>query len=402
MRILEPIMLSAEFILISLLLLGLSFGIGLLSGRQRSEIKSDSQAPTLPGLKAAVATDHRWVDALPDAALLLDSRRRVLKANRAYSDTLGPIPSGAHIELYLRQPQVLDAIEEAAREQKAAERELLLLSPQERIFLVRISPLDDLQGFLITLHDTTRARLTDRMRVDFVANASHELRTPLATLIGFIETLQTGAAEDEPVRNKFLGIMDSEAQRMVRLIDDLLSLSRIELDKYVRPATPLKLRPVIDDVQGSLLMRLKDDERALVIDVPADLPDVVADRDQIIQVLHNLISNAIKYGRSGTAIVIAAQRQSDEMISLSVADEGEGIAPEYVPRLTERFYRVDTARSREMGGTGLGLAIVKHIVERHRGTLAIESQPGKGTTVIFSLPVASVESASAATHNASG
>jgi two-component system, OmpR family, phosphate regulon sensor histidine kinase PhoR len=398
-RCLPVTMSSTEIIIWSLLAGGACLGFGIWLGRRKSETRSEQPAITMARQQVAAPADLGWVDALPDAAIVLDARRRVMKANAACSNTLGPIPKGASIELYLRQPQVIDALDEAARNTAPAERELVLLSPRERMFLLRVSPLKYSQGFLVTLHDMTRARLTDRMRVDFVANASHELRTPLATLIGFIETLQTGAAEDETVRDKFLGIMNSESQRMVRLIDDLLSLSRIELDKYVRPATPLKLRAVIEDVQGSLLMRLKDDGRALAIDVPANLPDVVADRDQIIQVLHNLVSNAIKYGRSGTAIVVTAQRKDADMISLSVADEGDGIAPEFVPRLTERFFRVDTARSREMGGTGLGLAIVKHIVERHRGTLAIESQPGKGTTVQFSLPVASVESVSAAAHN---
>ncbi len=382
------------------LLTGLGcLGLGLFAGRHFGPA-SEATAPAPPGERPAPPfADHGWVDALPDAAILLDERRRVLKANSACRAILGLIPPGANIELYLRQPQVFEAIEDAVQLQTAAERELVLLSPRERMFQLRVVPVTPQQHLLISLHDMTRERLTDRMRVDFVANASHELRTPLATLIGFIETLQTGAAEDDSVRDKFLGIMNSEAQRMVRLIDDLLSLSRIELDKYVRPATPLALRAVIEDVQGSLLMRLKDDARVLSILLEDGLPDVVADRDQIIQVLHNLISNAIKYGRHGTAITIRAQRADDAMIMLSVADEGDGIAPEFVPRLTERFYRVDTARSRELGGTGLGLAIVKHIVERHRGALSIESQTGQGTSVHFTLPIASAESISAAAQH---
>jgi two-component system, OmpR family, phosphate regulon sensor histidine kinase PhoR len=335
-----------------------------------------------------------WVDNLPDSAIILNQRRRVIKANAGSVAILGPIPEGANIDLYLRQPQALEALDEALQLGTVAERELLLLSPHERIFQIRAAAFDTY--CLVTLHDMTRQRLTDRMRVDFVANASHELRTPLATLIGFIETLQTGAAEDAPTRDRFLTIMNSEAQRMVRLIDDLLSLSRIELDKYVRPIAPLALTPVVEDVHNSLLMRLSDDSRNLFINIPDNLPDVVADRDQILQVLHNLINNAIKYGRSGTAINIDLAIIDAETIELCVRDEGDGVLPEHIPRLTERFYRVDTARSREMGGTGLGLAIVKHIVERHRGQLRIESEFSKGTAIRFTLPIASAASVAAA------
>jgi two-component system, OmpR family, phosphate regulon sensor histidine kinase PhoR len=376
-------------------------GLGLLAGRRWADASTKSLPDPAVVPAPGPAQDHGWVEALPEVAILLDARRRVVRTNAACRTILGLIPLGANIDLYLRQPQAVEAIDDARRTQAVAECELVLLSPRERMFQLRVVPLDQ-QQLLISLRDMTRERLTDRMRVDFVANASHELRTPLATLIGFIETLQTGAADDESVRDKFLGIMNSEAQRMVRLIDDLLSLSRIELDKYVRPATPLKLPAVIEDVQSSLLMRLKDDARVIDISLQPGLPDVVADRDQIIQVLHNLISNAIKYGRHGTPIRIHALCVDDNMIRVSVTDEGEGIAPEFVPRLTERFYRVDTARSRELGGTGLGLAIVKHIVERHRGVLSIDSQPGKGTSVRFTLPIASAETISAAAQHQSG
>jgi two-component system phosphate regulon sensor histidine kinase PhoR len=233
------------------------------------------------------------------------------------------------------------------------------------------------------------------MRVDFVANASHELRTPLATLSGFIETLQGPAAEDEPARRRFLDIMAREAARMSRLIDDLLSLSRIELDKHVRPVMRLDLGAVIADVGKTLAMRLESDQRQLIIDEPAPLPPVIGDRDQLLQVLHNLVSNALKYGRSGTPITVRAVAEpappgGQPMVRLTVCDQGEGIAAEHLPRLTERFYRVDSVRSRTMGGTGLGLAIVKHIVERHRGVLEITSVLGEGSRISFTLPQASV------------
>jgi two-component system phosphate regulon sensor histidine kinase PhoR len=223
------------------------------------------------------------------------------------------------------------------------------------------------------------------MRADFVANASHELRTPLATLIGFIETLQGPAGSETNIRERFLGIMSREANRMARLVDDLLSLSKIEMDKHVAPSTPLDIRPLLKEVGNTLAMRLEADSRFIKLSLPDELPQVFADRDQILQVLHNLVSNALKYGRSGTPITVQAVADAT-YVTLSVTDQGEGIPPEHLPRLTERFYRIDTARSRDLGGTGLGLAIVKHIVERHRGILQIRSQLGEGTTVTISFP----------------
>ncbi len=370
-------------------LIPLAFGIGLglvaayVWQQQRRTAPEPLPAP-IPAMMEPV--DFTWLDAMADAAILLNRQRRVLKTNAQCMAMLGLIPTGATIEHYLRQPLALEALDEAISHHKTSERDLVLLTPHERIFQMRVVAFDDY--VLVTLHDISRERLMDRMRVDFVANASHELRTPLATLIGFIETLQTGAADNVPTRERFLHIMSSEAQRMVRLIDDLLSLSRIELDKYIRPTAFVNLKPVIEEVRNTLLMRLRDEQRVLTINFDDTVINVVADRDQIMQVLHNLISNAIKYGRQGSAITIAAQAIDTSTVEICVQDEGDGIALEHLPRLTERFYRVDTARSREMGGTGLGLAIVKHIVERHRGQLRIDSRPGKGTSVRFTLPLA--------------
>jgi two-component system phosphate regulon sensor histidine kinase PhoR len=229
------------------------------------------------------------------------------------------------------------------------------------------------------------------MRVDFVANASHELRTPLATLAGFIETLQGPAANDSAARTRFLDVMASEAARMTRLIDDLLSLSRIELDKNIRPRETIGIQSVIEEIRAAFAVALEADGRDLRIQVEETLPRVVADRDQLIQVLQNLLSNALKYGRAGTPITLSVRQGESPhgaVLRFTVEDVGEGIPAEHVPRLTERFYRVDTGRSRRLGGTGLGLAIVKHIVERHRGVLGISSVEGKGTRVEFTIPVA--------------
>lgn len=338
------------------------------------------------------------VDALGDPALLVGGDLRVIAANAAARALFGERVVADDLRLVLRHPAVLDAVRIAPAEAQPVEREVVGLGTHNGAYRVRVAALGPDgpgQRLLLTFSDVTQARLTERMRVDFIANASHELRTPLATLLGFIETLQGPAAEDEPARRRFLEIMGREAARMARLIDDLLSLSRIELDKHLRPQTALTVAPLIADVGRTLAMRLEADRRRLVIAAAEPLPAVVADRDQILQVLHNLASNALKYGRSGTAITIAADVVAadgrEPMLRIAVGDEGDGIAPEHLPRLTERFYRIDTSRSRSMGGTGLGLAIVKHIVERHRGTFEIVSRPGVGTTVAFTLPLASTE-----------
>lgn len=332
-------------------------------------------------------TSERFgVDVLPDPALLVGTGFRVLADNAPARALFGDRLLGQDLRLVLRHPAVLDTVREAFADNHAAEREVAGLGAHDNAFRVRAAPAGE-GRLLLGFTDITQARLTERMRVDFVANASHELRTPLATLTGFIETLQGPASEDEKARERFLEIMAREAGRMSRLIDDLLSLSRIELDKYVRPQVALALPPLIADVARTLAMRLSADERHLVIEPADELPEVVADRDQILQVIHNLISNSLKYGRTGTPIRVRAERDG-KAVKVTVSDEGDGIAAVHLPRLTERFYRVDTSRSRVLGGTGLGLAIAKHIVERHRGELGIISRQGEGTQVSFTLPIA--------------
>ncbi len=339
------------------------------------------------------------VDALGDPALIVGGDLRVVAANAAARRLFGDRVVADDLRLVLRHPAVLDAVRTAAAAAAPIEREVIGLGVDNGAYRVRVAALrsdgaEAGERLLVTFVDITQARLTERMRVDFIANASHELRTPVTTLLGFIETLQGPAADDEPARHRFLEIMHREAARMSRLIDDLLSLSRIELDKHVRPQTALDVAPLIADVGRTLAMRLEADQRRLAIRLADDLPAVTADRDQVLQVLHNLVSNALKYGRSGTPITVAAatvDTAGAPMVRITVGDQGDGIAPEHLPRLTERFYRIDTSRSRSMGGTGLGLAIVKHIVERHRGTFDIVSKPGEGSAVSFTLPLASRE-----------
>lgn len=349
--------------------------------------------------------DKISVEALAEPALVVAGDVAVA-ANTAARRLFGDRVAGSDLRLTVRHPVVLDAIAEARSDHVAVEREISGIGGGNSAW--RLHAIDAGEGrVLVLFDDITQTRLTERMRVDFVANASHELRTPLATLSGFIETLQGPAAEDEPARERFLDIMALEAGRMSRLIDDLLSLSRIELDKHVRPVAQLELPGVIADVRKTLAMRLEADERQLIVDEQGPLPAVIADRDQILQVLHNLVSNALKYGHTGTPITVRAAAEPARpgvpaQVRITVIDQGDGISPEHLPRLTERFYRVDSQRSRKMGGTGLGLAIVKHIIERHRGRLDISSQQGEGTTVSFSLPQAAPEPRAGPNRDAAG
>jgi two-component system phosphate regulon sensor histidine kinase PhoR len=234
------------------------------------------------------------------------------------------------------------------------------------------------------------------MRVDFIANASHELRTPLASMIGFVETLQGPAREDPEARVQFLDIMHAQAGRMSRLVEDLLSLSRIESNEHTRPTDAISLPAVLDGVKAGLAIAAQRQNITLSLSCEPDLPAVRGDSDQIAQVAQNLVENAIKYGRPDSIVTIHAYQPSDvplafpdtdiRVVSFAVSDQGQGIPKSDLPRLTERFYRVDAARSRELGGTGLGLAIVKHIVTRHRGALTIKSEPGVGSTFMVALP----------------
>jgi two-component system, OmpR family, phosphate regulon sensor histidine kinase PhoR len=243
---------------------------------------------------------------------------------------------------------------------------------------------------LLTFRDLTPLRRVEEMRADFVANASHELRTPLAALSGFIETLQGSARDDAKARERFLAIMQEQARRMARLIDDLLSLSRIELNAHRRPDTPADLVPILRQVVDSLQTLARD--RGVTVNIEAAGPLLVpGDRDELVRVFENLVENALKYGATGKRVdiklALAAAADDEQEATVSVRDYGPGIAPEHLPRLTERFYRVDVRESRAQGGTGLGLALVKHILNRHRGRLTIESAPGAGATFIVHLPV---------------
>jgi len=309
----------------------------------------------------------------------------VIMSNAAARDVFGVAIEGVDVRQVLPHPAVIERLVRG-KLRTPDEVEVAGLGGSRRHWLARLAPLDD-GSILVRLIDRNEARAAEQMRVDFVANASHELRTPLSTVIGYSETLrESDAGMDDETRAKFLAVVHDEARRMQRVVEDLISLSRIEAEKFTTPTEPVDIAPMIDVAVESAARMAADRGSKLKCNVASDLPPISADRGQILQVLDNLITNALRYGEPGTPVSITA-RLDGGMVHVEVADKGEGIPPEHIPRLTERFYRVDTSRSRGLGGTGLGLSIVKHIVERHRGRLTIESVVGKGTTIHVLLPI---------------
>ena len=340
-----------------------------------------------------LAAAEAVIAAVPDPLILLDERRRIVRFNGQAAAVLDSAPGLRDLAASIRNPAVLAAADAVLHGEAARVVDFTVTVPVERLLRARFARIDrpSLDGAVavLTLHDITELKRAEQMRADFIANASHELRTPLATLIGFIETLRGAAREDVEARDRFLAIMHQQSSRMARLVEDLLSLSRIELNEHLMPRNRVGLAPLLRHVAEALELRAGERGMCIRLNFRLDLPDVLGDRDELAQVFQNLVDNAIKYGRSGTEIAIRADvvsrpspggdSGSTSFVSIAVRDCGEGIAREHLSRLTERFYRVDTARSREMGGTGLGLAIVKHILNHHRGYLEIESTPGTGS-----------------------
>jgi two-component system phosphate regulon sensor histidine kinase PhoR len=384
---------------ICLALAATAAGAALLAG---SRARAAAGLPPVVTIGSDIAVSSPMMrsvfEQVPDAIMLLDRNGRALFANRAMRQVIGTTEvERKHVSALLRIPAVLEAVEKATRTGKPESLEFSFRVPVEQFYEAYIARAD--MGSSVTvvvLHDLTAAKKAEQMRADFVANASHELRTPLAAVSGFIDTLRGHARDDAEAREKFLGIMSVEAGRMRRLIDDLLSLTRIELNEHVRPSNIIGLEDVVRDAASALSPLAEIDGMDIEIAHAEDLPPVRGDRDELIQLFQNLIHNAIKYGKEKGKVVVSfgktpspGGRNADDFVFASVKDDGEGISADAIPRLTERFYRVDVKRSRERGGTGLGLAIVKHILNRHRGRLQIESQAGEGSTFTVFLPVAS-------------
>lgn len=345
-------------------------------------------APVPPAAVAAPPADDLTaiaavLGALDAPALLLSARETVKLQNRAAEGIFGAIPQGSDLAGRIRAPGILDMVRDAIGSGLPRETEYAERLPSETVYVVRIAPLAGPTTeplWLLTFHDVSQARRIDRMRSDFVANASHELRTPLASLRGFIETLQGPARNDLKAHERFLGIMHEQATRMSRLVDDLLSLSRLELRSNVAPDQTVDLVPLIAHVRDSLQPLAGD----LGVDIALDLPKhpvaVPGERDELVEVFENLIENACKYGQEGKRVDVVLTGGIDNVpVEVSVTDYGPGIPSEHVPRITERFYRVNVEASRSKKGTGLGLAIVKHILTRHKARLVVKSEVGKGT-----------------------
>ncbi|HEY6980452.1 ATP-binding protein [Reyranella sp.] len=385
---------------------------------------SGEEEPTMPRLEFAPATEELaaaaatlaagWrrqrasidnlaasaqaiVDGLPDPLIAVDRQRRIVRTNRAALAVLGPIVADRDLSTVLRHPELLSAIDSLLAvaggdfigpDQAAVELVLSGAPELDVIAHVRRLPRAAADGSLalIVLHDTTALRRAERMRADFVANASHELKTPIAGLLGFIETLRGPARDDGPARDRFLGIMVEQADRMRRLVDDLLMLSRIEQHEHARPEAAVDLGRVLAGVRDLLQLKASSRDVAVEFAIDPTLPRAVGDYDELTIVFQNLIDNAIKYTRPSTTVRVEARPVEEGRVCVAVGDEGDGIPAEHLPRLTERFYRVDAARSRQLGGTGLGLAIVKHVLNRHRGRLDIRSTPGKGSIFTVILP----------------
>src|SRR5690348_2009957 len=337
------------------------------------------------------------VAGMPDPAVLLDRAGRVVHLNAAAAQLAPALRKNELAQFALRSPEIITALREAIATSEPRRATYLDHVPVDRWMELIITPVPVPSAFggtdkcmLMTFHDQTPLRRVEEMRADFVANASHELRTPLAALSGFIDTLQGPAKDDAKARERFLTIMHIQATRMARLIDDLLSLSRVELSAHVRPDTLVDIVPIIRQVVDGLEPLAR--ERQVIIDV--DLPDevvwIAGDREELLRLFENLVENALKYAASGGRVEVSltsvASGDDTPEARVIVRDFGPGIAPEHLPRLTERFYRVDVGDSRAQGGTGLGLSLVKHIVNRHRGRLLIESVLKKGATFTACFP----------------
>lgn len=340
-------------------------------------------------------------DRLPSAIIVVDDRRRVMHANRSAIDLIGDNALNRDLALSLRHPLILDSLDAVLAGSPEQKGEITIPAPVAQSFVFHAerildTPLSDGSFATLVLDNITSAHKTEEMRASFVANVSHELRSPLTAIIGFIETLQGPASDDVGARQRFLNIMRRESQRMARLIDGLLSLSRVEIDEHIAPKDAVDVPRIIQNVIESLQPQAAKKDITLNLDAEDNTPLAIADADQLHQVFRNLIENAIKYGGEENTVKISTKPvdrvpgSARPGLSVTIQDQGSGIPKSLIPRLTERFYRVDEARSSTaetgMSSTGLGLAIVKHIINRHRGHMTAQSEIGVGSTFTVFLP----------------
>lgn len=333
------------------------------------------------------------IAAFPQPVILIDEEGNVRNANPAAAELFGAFIHGAQIRAHLRQPDAAAMLERVLAGGKDDDTASFFTTTANQEIIWRVvARRADAQTIVLSLDDISDIESAEAQRRDFVANVSHELRSPLTVLAGFIETLQGPAGDDPAVRSEFLSIMAEQAGRMTGLVSDLLSLGRVEAVAKIRPRTPVAIDMVLNATMAALRPQFDAAQIELISNIPEDLPEIPGDHDQLAQVFHNLIENGLKHGGSGGKLEICVDEIGSHpafdgaVLRISVRDSGDGIDAVHIPRLTERFYRVDKARTREDGGTGLGLAIVKHILSRHRGRLIIRSTPGRGTTFSVLLP----------------
>ena len=334
-----------------------------------------------------------FLTALPMPALAIDASERIVNANTEARSLIGQGIVNRHYVTILRQPTLIDMIEEVMKDSRPRMAQYFSNDGvEDTIFQVSARVLPSLRVVVLFFVDVTHLEQAGQMRRDFVANVSHELRTPLTALMGFIETLRGPARDDAEARDRFLDIMEGEAERMNRLVGDLLSLSRVEGEQRIRPRDTVELKGTIESVMRALGPLAKENGMTLEADMPDGAVNITGDADQLKQVFTNLVENAIKYGSAGPKVQIQLELMERDpalrmpSVRVAVIDFGQGIDPIHLPRLTERFYRADSHRSRALGGTGLGLAIVKHIINRHRGRLRVESKLGEGAQFLVILP----------------
>lgn len=356
------------------------------------EPDTSTPAPANSMIDPGAITSHpqlqSFIDASTDAILIVDDSR-VTAANQVARQLLGNNIVSQNVRMAFRHAGAIERLSDPDAQHTGHPIRLTGIGQQSQMWDMRIQSIGPGQK-MVHLADRSGAQAAEKMRVDFVANASHELLTPLAAVKGFIETLdEPEAGEDSETRSRFLGIMAKETDRMQALVRDLMSLSRIEAEKYDPPQNPVDFSAIVTETVEQLRASQKERGGDISLDITDNLPSVMGDPGQLRQLASNIVTNAMKYGRAGSPVSVGlSPSRSGAMLNLTVADQGDGIAPEHLPRLTERFYRVDSGRSRSVGGTGLGLSLVKHIVDRHRGHLEIRSTLGAGTTVSVLLPVA--------------
>lgn len=360
------------------------------AGRPRRKI-SALRAAAADGGGLGGLSAQSLAAAVSDPLIIFDASGTAVHVNAAARAAFGAISPGLSLLMKFRTPELRAAIENIRAANGPTVVEYAERVPIERIYKVTVSAIGRGSGlYVVVFEDQSQARRIDRMRADFIANASHELRTPLASISGFVETLRGPARNDAKARDHFLQIMQSQTERMARLIDDLLSLSRLEMKPYLPPGAAVDIREVVQAVIDSLSPLAR--ESGVEIEwAPPESPILVkGDRDELFQVFQNLLENACKYGKSGGRIIVTVDQagEPEPEASVTVRDFGPGIAEDHIPRVTERFYRVETDNSPPQKGTGLGLSIVKHILTRHKARLAIKSKPGEGAAFTVHLPTA--------------